>query len=76
MKDRVGKTSGTNLFNAIKLVPDYVGTAFTVGTGADLKNQLLLTQVSFEDFALLKKVTYEVRYNREGYEPSVYATAT
>ena len=69
MRDRVGKTSGTNLFNGIKVVPDYVGTTFT-NSG---KNQLLLAQVSFEDYADLYKVTFEVRFNREGYEPSVYA---
>jgi hypothetical protein len=72
MRDRVGKTSGTNQFNSIKLVPDYVGTAFVNGA----LNQLLLAQVSFEDFANLYKVTYEVRFNREGYEPSVYASGT
>jgi len=69
MRDRVGKTSGTNLFNGIKVVPDYVGTTFT-NNG---KNQLLLAQVSFEDYADLYKVTFEVRFNREGYESSVYA---
>ncbi len=69
MRDRVGKTSGTNLFNGIKVVPDYVGTTFT-NSG---KNQLLLAQVSFEDYADLYKVTFEVRFNREGYESSVYA---
>jgi hypothetical protein len=71
MRDRVGKTSGTNLFNGIKVVPDYVGTTFT-NSG---KNQLLLAQVSFEDYASLYKVTFEVRFNRQGYEPSVYAPA-
>jgi len=71
MRDRVGKTSGTNQFNSIKVVPDYVGTTFVNGS----KNQLLLTQVSFEDYASLYKVTFEVRFNREGYEPSVYASA-
>jgi hypothetical protein len=69
MRDRVGKTSSTNLFNGIKVVPDYVGTTFT-NSG---KNQLLLAQVSFEDYADLYKVTFEVRFNREGYESSVYA---
>lgn len=71
MRDRVGKTSGTNQFNSIKLVPDYVGTTFVNGT----KHQLLLAQVSFEDYGSLYKVTYEVRYNREGYEPAVYAAS-
>ena len=71
MRDRVGKTSGTNQFNSIKLVPDYVGTTFVNGT----KHQLLLAQVSFEDYGSLYKVTYEVRYNRDGYEPAVYAAS-
>ena len=71
MRDRVGKTSGTNQFNSIKLVPDYVGTTFVNGT----KHQLLLSQVSFEDYGNLYKVSYEVRFNREGYEPSVYAAS-
>ena len=73
IRDRVGKTSGTNQFNSIKLVPDYVGTTFTIGTAPNAKNQLLLAQVSFEDFGTLYKVQYEVRYNREGYEPETYA---
>ena len=75
IRDRVGKTSGTNQFNSIKLVPDYVGTTFTIGTAPNAKNQLLLAQVSFEDFGTLYKVQYEVRYNREGYEPATYAIA-
>ena len=74
LRDRVGKTSGTNQFNSIKLVPDYVGTSFTVGTSPVL-NQLLLAQISFEDYGLLYKVTYEVRFNRVGYHKSVYADA-
>jgi len=69
LRDRVGKSSGTNQFNSINLVPDYVGTVFVNGT----KNQLLLAQISFEDFGTLYKVQYEVRYNREGYEPETYA---
>lgn len=76
MRDRVGKTRGTNEFNGIKLVPDYVGTSFIYTDGSVERNQLLLAQVSFEDFGNLYKVTYEVRYNREGYEPTVYAEAT
>jgi hypothetical protein len=71
LRDRVGKTSATNQFNSIKLVPDYVGTSFVNGT----KAQLLLAQISFEDFGTLYKVQYEVRYNREGYEPETYAAS-
>lgn len=68
---RVGKTSGTNEFNSIPLLPSYAGTTFTVGG----LNQLLLSQVSVEDYGSLYKVTYEVRFNRDGYNASVYAPA-
>jgi hypothetical protein len=69
MRGAVGKTSGNGTFAGRNLVPDYMGTAFTISS----KNQLLLAQVSFEDFGLLYKVQYELRYNREGYVASVYA---
>jgi hypothetical protein len=69
MRDRVGKTSNTNTFAGVKVVPDYVGTFFQNGA----KHTLLLAQVSFEDYGSLYKVSFEVRFNREGYEPSVYA---
>jgi hypothetical protein len=69
MRGAVGKTSGTGTFASRQLVPDYMGTSFTISS----KNQLLLAQVSFEDFGLLYKVQYELRFNREGYNASVYA---
>jgi len=71
MRGAVGKTSGTGTFAGRNLVPDYMGTSFTISS----KNQLLLAQVSFEDFGLLYKVQYELRFNREGYVASVYAGA-
>jgi hypothetical protein len=70
-RNAVGKTSGSGSFASKNLVPSYMGTSFTVGG----KNQLLLAQVSFEDFGLLYKVQYELRFNREGYVSSVYASA-
>jgi hypothetical protein len=70
-RNAVGKTSGNGTFAGKKLVPDYMGTTFTISG----KNQLLLAQVSFEDFGLLYKVQYELRFNREGYVASVYAPA-
>jgi hypothetical protein len=72
LRNAVGKTSGTGEFASKDLVPDYMGSAFTIGG----KNQLLLAQVSFEDFGLLYKVQYELRFNREGYVASVYAATT
>jgi hypothetical protein len=71
LRNAVGKTSGTGSFASKDLVPTYMGSAFTIGG----KNQLLLAQVSFEDFGLLYKVQYELRFNREGYVASVYAAA-
>jgi hypothetical protein len=71
LRNAVGKTSGNGSFASKDLVPTYMGTAFTIGG----KNQLLLAQVSFEDFGLLYKIQYELRFNREGYVASVYAPA-
>lgn len=80
LKNAVGKTSGTNLFGGIKLLPDYVGTTFT--TGSPSRNQLLLSQVNFEDYAVtaggtayIFKINYEIRLNREGYVSPVYSAA-
>ena len=69
----VGKTSGNGSFNSIALLPSYMGTSFVTGTGS--RNQLLLAQVNVEDFGLLYKVNYEIRYNRDGYVAAVYPTA-
>jgi hypothetical protein len=69
-RNAVGKTSGNGTFAGKKLVPDYMGTSFSISS----KNQLLLAQVSFEDYGLLYKVQYELRFNREGYNPKVYAS--
>lgn len=75
MMTRVGKTSGNGQFNSIRLLPDYLGSSFTLGTAPNQINQLLLAQVSTEDFGTLYKVNYEVRYNRYGFNKSVYADA-
>lgn len=71
--ERVGKTSGSGSFNSIPLLPTYMGTSFVTGTGS--RNQLLLAQVNVEDFGLLYKVNYEIRYNRDGYVSTVYPAA-
>jgi hypothetical protein len=72
LRNAVGKTSGNGSFASKDLVPSYMGTAFEISG----KKQLLLAQVSFEDFGLLYKVQYELRFNREGYVSSVYAPAS
>jgi len=71
LRAAVGKTSGSGTFDAYDLLPAYLGTSFTNGT----KHQLLLAQVSFEDYGNLYKMQYEIRFNRDGYEPSVYAAS-
>jgi hypothetical protein len=72
LRAAVGKTSGTGTFaTSYGLLPSYLGTAFTNGS----RNQLLLAQVSFEDYGNLYKMQYEIRYNRDGYESSVYAAS-
>lgn len=67
---RVGKTSSTNQFNGITLLPAYMGTSFVNSAGDP---QLLLSQINVEDFADLYKVNYEIRFNRQGYDGKVYA---
>ena len=69
----VGKTSATGTFASIAMLPSYMGTSFVTATGS--RNQLLLAQVNVEDFALLRKVNYEIRYNRDGYVAAVYPAA-
>jgi hypothetical protein len=71
----VGKTSGTGSFNSIYMLPTYMGTAYVTASGSPARNQLLLAQVNVEDFGLLFKVNYEIRYNRDGYVAAVYPTA-
>jgi hypothetical protein len=70
--DAVGKTSADGTFvSGFDLLPAYMGTSFTY----DSKRQLLLSQVSVEDFGSLYKVNYEIRFNRDGYNASTYAPA-
>lgn len=52
-----------------KIVPEYAGTTWTAEDGSD---QLLLSQVNIEDFGSLKKVTYEVRFAKQGWDNSTY----
>jgi hypothetical protein len=55
------------------LIPSYVGDSFTAANG---NYQLLMSQVNFEDFGTLVKVSYEIRFSAEGWDPMVYKTAT
>jgi hypothetical protein len=52
------------------IVPTYAGTFWQSTVGE--YNQLLMAQVNVEDFGLLFKVNYEVRYNEQGWPDEVY----
>jgi hypothetical protein len=80
LRANVGKTSGTNSFAAgCVLLPDHVGTTWTATIKGTSRNTIMLSQVSFEDYAVqsggvprIFKINYEIRFNREGYPAEVY----
>lgn len=83
MRNALGKTSATNSFSGIKLLPDHMGTSWTVTNKGGTLDTILLSQVSFEDYCVpasgtpkIFKINYEIRFNRDGYPPSVYLRAT
>lgn len=79
IRDSVGKTSSANTFGGIKLLPDHLGTVWTATVKGTLRNTILLSQASFEDYCVpvgaapkIVKINYEIRFNREGYPAEVY----
>lgn len=83
LRNAVGKTSSTNQFDGVKLLPDHLGTTWTASVKGTVRNTLMLSQVSFEDYCVLPngtpvifKINYEIRFNREGYPAEVYAPAS
>lgn len=63
----LGTATGTNSWGVFNLIPAWG----PVGTGTYGK-QNLLSQVNVEEFGLLYKVLYEIRYSNEGWPPDVY----
>jgi hypothetical protein len=55
------------------LLPEYFGSNFVASNGY---YQLLMTQVNLEDFGDLVKLSYEIRFSRDGWDDKVYLTAT
>lgn len=79
LRNAVGKTSSTNAFSGTKLLPDHVGTSWTATVKGTVRNTIMLSQVSFEDYCVqssgtpkIFKINYELRFNREGYPAEVY----
>jgi hypothetical protein len=82
LRNAVGKTSTSNVFGSVKLLPDHIGTSWTATVKGVARPTLMLSQVSFEDYCIppsgtpiIFKVNYELRFNREGYPEEVYQTA-
>lgn len=63
----LGTATGSNSWGVFNLIPAWGPT----GTG-DYGNQNLLSQINVEEFGLLYKVLYEIRYSKEGWPPDVY----
>jgi hypothetical protein len=83
IKNAVGKTSNSNTFDGIKLLPAHIGSVWTASVKGETRNTIILSQASFEDYCVLAggtpkivKINYEIRFNREGYPAEVYAPAT
>ena len=55
------------------LLPAYLGDTFEA---KDETDQLLLSSVNFEDYGMLYKISYEIRFNREGYSREVYQSVS
>jgi len=65
--DSLGTAVAGNTWAAFKLLPDWA----EVGSGPYGKMNLL-SQANVEEFGLLYKVNYEIRYSKEGWPPDVY----
>ena len=70
----VGRSSnGRNWIGQLPdILPAYIGDEFVAPNG---NYQLLMSQVNYEDFGNLVKVSYEIRYSKEGWPQLVYPTA-
>lgn len=74
MLDYLGTTSRDNDWSSVlpRIIPDYAGTTWVSSVENGSYNQLLLSQVNVQDYGLLYKVNYEVRYSVVGWNDSVY----
>lgn len=74
MVSYLGTTSRDNDWSGVlpNIIPDYAGTNWVSSAANGSFNQLLLAQVNVEDYGLLYKVNYEVRYSVVGWHDKVY----
>ena len=66
--ESVGTTSSNEDWGTVTLLPSWA----PVGTG-DVGNKNLLSQVNVEEYGVLFKVMYEIRFSEEGWDQKVYA---
>lgn len=64
----LGTATATNSWGIFTLIPSWG----PVGTGPDGDNKNLLSQVNVEEYGLLYKVIYEIRYSAVGWSSRVY----
>lgn len=64
----LGSATATNAWGVFQLLPAWA----PVGTGTYGKVNLL-SQVNIEEYGLLYKIMYEIRYSKEGWPPNVYS---
>jgi len=74
MVSYLGTTSRDNDWSSVlpPIIPDYAGTTWVSSVANGSFNQLLLSQVNVEDYGLLYKVNYEVRFSLVGWSDKVY----
>ena len=71
-KDRVGQSFASNDLGDTN-APNFLATAYaTVWTASDGSWQLLVTKADTENFGHLYKISYEIRFNKEGFDDLVY----
>lgn len=63
----LGSATATNSWGVFNLIPTWA----PVGTGT-YGNTNLLSQINVEEYGLLYKIMYEIRYSKEGWPPNVY----
>jgi hypothetical protein len=68
---KLGQSSADQTWGGVlpKIVPDYLNVASYMGTFGPV---FLLSQINVEDFGIIYKVNYEIRYSKEGWSTKVY----
>jgi hypothetical protein len=70
VRDFVGNSMAARAPTGFRfLLPAYLGDNWS---SADEDGQLLIASAHFEDYGVLYKISYELRYNKEGWASTVY----